>query len=200
LCGWNPGISFKGVMAELGGTRAIANRTGYGMGKNLTNWPANSNTDSPYDPAFDKARTMTKAMLSGIVVPNGKLLFKDYNAKENSTQKKMYTGYLIADMFDGNKNPPLKPGKRQPERMADVKFSDYLYNPRDDWHMFFELKIVNFSGELSPFAGGATYPWYFDGKVPVCFMPHVCKKQVVYPLELLEELPLGTPRVYPYTN
>jgi len=196
LCGWNPGIPPKSVMAELGGTRALANRLGYGMGKNLTNWPVGSNTDSPYDPAFDKVRTMSHSMLSGVAAPEGKLWFRDYR----TDRMKMYTGYLIVDLFDGSKNPPMKPGKRQPETMSEVNFETYLYNPRDHWHLFFALNIVNFSGELVPFAGGATYPWFFEGKHPVCFMPHVSRKQVLYPLELLEELPLGTPRVRPYTK
>jgi hypothetical protein len=102
--------------------------------------------------------------------------------------------------LDGTKNPPLKSGKRQPERVEDIRFEDYLYNPRDHWYLFFALNIINFSGTLVPFDGGATYPWFFEGRRPVCFMPHVSRKEIVYPLELLQKLPLGTTRIDPYTN
>jgi hypothetical protein len=199
LCGWNSGMSVKSVMAELGHTRALANKTGYGMpGRNLTNWPAKSNTDSKYDPAFDKDRTTSNSMLSGIEYPDGRLLFKDYK----TDKRKVYTGYLALEMMDGNKPPALKPGRKQPERIEDVRPEDYLHHPKNpwDWHLFFALNIINFQAELIPFAGGALYPWYFDGKVPVCFMPHVSRMpEVKYPTELLEKLPLGTSRVKPYT-
>lgn len=195
LCGINPLIRPKQVINELGTTRALANGTGVGE-DDRRNYVTGENTTATKDLAFDKDRTMSNSMLSGIPVPNGKLWFK--NPRTNQMQ--WFTGYLIVDVMDGTKNPPMKPGKRQPETLEQINFEDYLYNPRDYWHLFFALNIVNFSGDLIPFAGGALYSWFFGGMHPVCFMPHVSRKEVLYPLEFLEELPVGTARIKPYTK
>jgi hypothetical protein len=72
LCGWNPGILPKSVINELGTTRALANGTGVGE-DDRRNWVTGENMDATKDLAFDKDRTMSNSMLSGIVVPNGKL-------------------------------------------------------------------------------------------------------------------------------
>lgn len=183
------------VMNKLGNGEALSNGTGYGKeGRNLTCWPTGSHTDSPYNPAFDKDRTCSMSMLSGVAVPNGKVLFKDYRTEN----RRWYTGYLIVDTFDGTINPPLKPGFKQPETISEVNFEHYLHNPRDHWSFFFALNIITQQEKLIPFPKGATYPWFFESRHPVCFMPHVSRKEILYPLDLLEKLPLGTQRVKPY--
>lgn len=200
LCAWNPGIAPRSVMAELNNWRALANSTGFGD-KNppRKNYVTGENLNEPNaeDPAFDKDRTMSNSMLSGEVRRDIELLFKDYRSESG---KKIYRGVLLVNTLNGNYNPPIKPGLAQPERVADAKFDMYKYNPRDNWDLFYALNIINFSGDLVPFAGGATYPWYFNGRKPVCFMPHVSRRKIAYPLDLLEELPVGTPRISPYTK
>lgn len=191
LCAINPGIRPKQVMAELGCTRALANKTGFGCSTPRRNYITGENKDAA-DPLFDKDRTMSRSML---VSADG----IEYD--ENFTfLGKPKRGYVILKTFDGDRPPPMKPGKRQPETLAEARFDDYLYNPRDDWELFFALNIINPEGQLVPFAGGALYPWFFNGNKPVCFFPHVSREQIKYPLEYLKKLPLGTPRVNPYTK
>lgn len=211
--GINSNMPVGHALRELGYTRAIANGTGYGKpGVNRANWVTRTNL-SDANPLFDKDRTFSNAMLQTI---DGKvhwdvpLLFRNYRAAEDQNKKKLYHGYVIVKMFDGSKPPPLKPGKRQPERWEDVNPDDYLHHPKnpEDWGLFFALNIVNLSGDLVPFAGGALYDWYFNKTKPVCFYPHITNSKIVtsnygsvkYPVDLLEKLPTGTSRVSPYTK
>lgn len=185
------------VLAELGYKRALANGTGYGKpGVNRANWISMSNLSSP-NPLFDKDRSMSWAVLASadnIIYDDG-LLFKDYIRGG----KKIYQKYIVIKTFDGRMPPPMKEGKRQPERLSDVRIDDYLYNPKDHWEMFFELKIVNTAGRLVPFAGGGLYDWYFNGNTPVCFYPHISNSIVRYPIDFLQEID-NTERPYPYSR
>lgn len=191
LCAMNPGITPKQVMNELGCTRAIANKTGFGCSTPRRNYITGEDKDAA-DPLFDKDRTMSRAMVMSL---DGKEYDEDF-----IFQGDVRRGYIVLKTFNGNGPPPMKPGKRQPETLAEARFDDYLYNPRDDWEMFFALNIVNTSGRLIPFAGGALYPWFFNGTKPVCFFPHVSRETIKYLLGNLNKLPLETPRINPYTK
>jgi hypothetical protein len=205
LCVWNYGIRPKQVMAELGCTRALANKTGYGCSTPRRNWITGENL-SASDPLFDKDRTMSRSMLMSKdgIEHTEDFLFRDYKDPDGS--KKIYKKYIILKTFNGNLPPPVKPGKSLPPLEVIQRgnyvdyFDNYLYNPRDDWEMFFALNIVNAEGLTVPFAGGALYPWFFNGNKPVCFFPHVSTEDIKYPTELLTKLPLGTSRINPYTK
>lgn len=185
LCVWNYAMPPRKVMAQLGYKRALANGTGFGDPNDpRRNYITGEGVGKP-DPQFDKDRTMSLSML---------------------TIESEDDGIGVLKTFDGNLPPPMKPGKSLPPitviQTGNYKdyFDDYLYNPRDNWEMFFALNIINLSGQLVPFDGGGLYPWFFNNTKPVCFFPHVSREKIRYSLDLLRKLPLGSPRVNPYTK
>lgn len=193
LCAINPGMEPRQVMAQLGYKRVLTNGTGFGDARDPRhNWITGENVNAP-DPAFDKDRTTSRSMimsLDGIEYDETFQFLGEWK-----------TGYIILKTFNGNFAPPMKPGRSNPERLEDAKWDDYLYNPKDHWEMFFALSNVNKNtGIISPFSGGALYDWYFNRKSPVCFMPHVSREIIKYPLDYLVKLPIGTDRINPYTN
>lgn len=175
----NYAMNPKHITPLLGWKKAFTNMTGFGKpGEPKRNYITGEGMSATEDPRFDKDRTCSLSMLSGIVAGDS----------------------LIVRVLDGNRPPPLKEGRKYPQRLEDIDINDYLYNPRDNWDLFFAANVVNRDGALIPFPNGAIYPWYFNGRHPVTFMPHVSREVISYPLDNLIPLPLGTPRILPYAD
>lgn len=159
--------------------KALTNGTGFGDPDDpRRNYITEEDVGEPL-PAFDKDRTMSRSMLSGIEDGND----------------------LIVRTLNGNLPPPLKAGKRQPETLSEINPDDYLYMPETDWDLFFACNIINLQGKVIQFPNGGLYPWFFGGTHPVVWMPHVSRESTIrYPKSNLLKLPLGTDRIFPYTT
>lgn len=107
---------------------------------------------------------------------------------------------LKVKTFDSTKPPPLKQGRSYPTRIEDVNPNDYLYLPQYNREMFLVATIVNPNGTVVQFPRGGLYSWTNDN-TPYTFMPHISNPDfgdVVYPLDYLTKLPLGSSVPSPY--
>lgn len=133
------------------------------------------------DNFFDKDRTCSRSVLTGRVEGN----------------------YLVLSTFDGNKPPPLKPGRRYPQRVADIHIDDYLYNPRDHRWLFFAANNVKVkagdTSSISPFDHGGIYDWTGDGRM-YTWLPHVTRHTIYYPVSRLRKLRADEPIPSPYRS
>lgn len=125
---------------------------------------------APAYPRFDKVRTCTRSVISG---------------REEG-------GSLIVTVLDGNKPPPLKPGRTYPQTIGEIDPDDYLYLPETHRHLFFAANTVSStpgdSSKVYPFPRGATYSFMGDGWRYTWF-PHVSRDlPVIYPLNRLRRL------------
>lgn len=176
----NYAMSLENVFLLLDNHLAFANNTGF---ESLSN-PGKKDyffgrTEFVELPRFDKDRTCSRNLLSGVVVGDK----------------------LRVTVMDGNQPPPMKEGKPRPQRIEDVRFEDYLYNPRDHRWMFVVANRVTTKpgGQTSvaPFPRGAVYPWTGDGQ-NYSFLPLVSREEILYPLKYLKKLIPGEPIPNPY--
>lgn len=133
----------------------------------------------PAYPRFDKDRTCSRNLLSGEVVGD----------------------LLRLSTMDGNQPPIMKPGKKHPQTIADIRLEDYMYNPKDHpWMFVVANRVTVKSGgvtSIAPFPRGAQYPW--TGNVNnYTFIPLVSRHQIYYPLKYLERLDMSKPLPSPY--
>ena len=163
-------------------------------------------------PNLDKVRTCSRSVLTGVEQYSLVMALKRVQSLAKSflwagrTQISDVRAALVSknvlkvQTFDSTKPPPLRQGRTYPTRIEDVDPTDYLIMPQTNREMFLVANIVNPSGELSQFPRGATYNWIGDG-APYSFMPHISNStygNVLYPLDYLYKLPLGSPIPSPY--
>lgn len=159
----NPGRSLQYVAALFGPTLAFTNRK---RDDARADWLRRKDLDRP-NPDFDRVRTCTGSLLSGVVDGD----------------------YLIVDMMDGTRPPPLVPGKNYPARVEDVRLEDYAYRPETHPWLFMAATRVGVGPEhvTGPFPNGAVYSWTGDGK-PYTWLPHVANRPIRYPLAYLRRV------------
>jgi hypothetical protein len=167
----NPGMTIKQIVALFDPHKAFTNRA---TDDDRKNYLEGKHMDCE-ELTFDKVRTCALSVLTGAV--NGEM--------------------LNVVVMDGNKPPPLKPGRSQPQKVAEIKLDDYLYTPQTHRHLFFAANIVRADGKINPFPNGAVYSWTGDGK-PYTWLPHVSRFSVQYPLSNLTQLPAGPSIPSPY--
>ncbi|HET9587999.1 MAG TPA: hypothetical protein VFO91_04335 [Anaerolineales bacterium] len=165
-------MSLRHVAALFGPQKAFTNRNPSDL---RADHLRGENLDRP-DPDFDKVRTCALSVMTG----------------EASGDD------LIVTMLDGSQPPPLKEGRRYPERVEDINPNDYLFTPWTHRHFFFAANIIKPDGKTVPFPNGASYDWMGDRK-QYSWMPHVSRFEVRYPLSNLIALPAGSPVPSPYT-
>lgn len=133
----------------------------------------------PEYPRLDKDRTCSRNLLSG---------------KEVGDMLEVFT-------MDGNNPPPMKPGRKHPQAIADIRLEDYLYNPKDHPWMFVVANTIKTKpgGQTSvaPFPRGAMYDWTKDG-YNYSFLPLVSREKILYPLRYLIRLDMTKPFPSPY--
>lgn len=168
------------------------------------------NTTLPL-PNHDKVRTNSLNVLTGTEQLNIKesirLAFKDLYSPTYKDGRRQLRFAATRNMlnvvtFDSRKNPPLKPGRTYPRNRSEINPDDYLYMPQTHRHMFLVANVVKMNGDVYQFPRGATYPWVDDGLTPYSFLPHINNYgygAVLYPLDYLRKLPLGSPVPRPYT-
>ena len=166
----NYGMSVQHVAALFGWKKAFTNR----QDEVRADWLRRKDLDKD-NPDFDKVRTTALSVMTGVEA--GSL--------------------LKVTMLDGNKPPPLKPGRSYPKSVSQINPDDYLYLPRTHRHLFCVANIVNVDGEYVPWDNGAVYDWIGDGR-PYTFFPHVSRFDVYYPLKYLIKLPAGSQPPSPY--
>lgn len=180
----NYGMDLGDISAILDYRLAFANGTG------LTNpntprrdYILEKNLNARENPRLDKDRTCSRSILTGTEVGD----------------------YLKLTTMDGNNPPPMKPGKSRPQTIAEIRFEDYLYNPRDNREMFLVANTVSVKAQgntsVAPFPRGARYSWTNDN-MPYTFVPHVSRQIIYYPLKNLRKVNAseGIPspyRIYP---
>jgi hypothetical protein len=107
---------------------------------------------------------------------------------------------LKVQTFDSTKPPPLKEGRNYPSNISQINPDDYLYMPQYNREMFLVANIVSADSEVVQFPRGGLYSWTRDN-TPYSFMPHVSHPgygDILYPLDNLVKLPLGSPVPSPY--
>lgn len=169
----NMGMTPAKVAALFGDRKAFCNRMGLGEPSDpRADWLNEENTGRE-DPKLSKAYTCGGSLLAG--EPEG--------------------NYLWVRHFDGNQPPPLKPGKAYPLRVEDIDPDDYVYHPSNAPWMFLVAVNVTDKGSPFPFNNGGLYSWTPEPSRPFTFLPHVSRRQVLYPLAKLERV---TEWVSPY--
>ena len=209
----NLGMSLQHIIATWGYTKAFANGTGFG---DPIDPRANyiDGQDLTYDPPqWDKSRTGSRSVMKGtpayslmVALKDGmefiKTLVSSPRSLVGNFRKSLSAlvtqNVLIVKMFDGNQDPPLKPGRTYPQTVEDINPDDYLYTPETHPWMFFVANIVNGQGDVVPFPNGAVYPWTGDNR-PRTFLPHVVRGgEVQYELSKLRKLRDDEPIPSPY--
>lgn len=171
----NYNMTLENVFLILDDELAFCNGTGfrgedklrnYILGRDLNAIDTNGN---PAYPKFDKDRTCSRSILTGVVVGDR----------------------LKLHLLNGNALPPLKPGKFYPQTVSDINPDDYLYHPKnpEHRHLFFAANMVASKpgglSSVSPFPRGAIYNWTGDG-LPYTWLPHVSRHTIYYPLSKLQ--------------
>lgn len=169
----NYNMDIKKVSAIFGARRAFTNKKGF---PGRADWILGENLNAP-NPEFDKTRTCGRSVLTGNVAGDK----------------------LRVKMLDGNLPPPLKEGRKYPEKVKDIDPDDYLYTPWTHRHLFFAANTVDINGGTSPFPKGAIYEYTGDGRM-YTWLPHVSKFPILYPLSRLEKVAAGEPIPSPYTD
>jgi hypothetical protein len=165
----NHGMSIQHVAALFGPTQAFTNRP---VNDKRANHLLGTKLNRP-DPEFDQVCTCALSVMTGAVSGED----------------------LIVTMLDGSQPPPLKEGRRYPERVEDINPDDYLFTPWTHRHFFFAANIIRRNGKTVLFPHGAVYDWTNDGQL-YSWLPHVKRAnfEVRYPLSRLIPLPLGGER------
>lgn len=206
----NYNMSIQYVTALYEKARAFFNRTGF-PGKR--NWLTGEDMDQP-DPNKDKVRTCSRNVLTGVPAYSLMQTLKDAGTLVRSLVRREQTimglrqsftalatnNVLEVETFDSRQPPPLKTGRRYPERVEDIDIDDYLFTPQSNRERFVVANIVNKAGEFVPFPNGALYPWTGDG-IPYSFLPIVSNHgygKVRYSLAKLRKLADHEPIPSPY--
>lgn len=174
----NKGMSLAAIMSLMGRAKALFNNGGLSEDDDpRQNWLTGKNlTYKP--PKMDKLRTFSRNTHAG--TDDGR--------------------YLTLITFDGNRPPPLKPGKVYPQTLAQVNPDDYLYGPWNASHLFLKCNnIRNKSGgqtSIFPFDNGIPRSWEPDREIYTYF-PFVSNFKIVVPLTNWRKLAPGE-RVSPY--
>lgn len=179
LIAMNYNMSYEHVSAVLNYKIAFTNHQGFEIpGDPRANYILDQNLDCPL-PKLDAVRTCARSVMTGV---------------ESGTD-------LIVTMFDGTKEPPLKPGRTYPNSREDINPDDYLYNPRYHRWMFFaanNVKAMPGGGSIVfPFAQGAGYGWT-GTQDPYVWIPHVSPVPVRYTLARLIRIQPGSDIPSPY--
>jgi hypothetical protein len=174
----NHKMDLKKVSAIFGSRRAFCNLKGFNDPEHppRADYLLRENLDRR-EPEFDKVRTCGLSLMTG-------------EAREDQ---------LFVRLLDGSKPPPLKEGRKFPERVEEIHVDDYLFTPQTHRHFFFAANIINRRGETVPFPNGASYDWTGDGR-PYTWLPHVAPGgiEVGYELSRLTKLRAGAPIPGPY--
>src|SRR5688572_14188269 len=172
----NRGMTRQHVSAIFEYKKAFANGTGFGDGSDpRRDYILNENTDAAEDPQFDKVRTCVRNTHTGVV---------------NDTVLRLLT-------MDGNQPPPMKPGKRHPQTLDEIRLDDYLYQPKTHRWLFFAANNINGDGGVFPFAHGAVYEWFGDRQVT--WLPLVSRFPVSIALQYVRRLGDSEPIPSPYS-
>lgn len=179
----NYNMTLANVYLLLDDHLAFANDKGFPSLENpgdKQDWFFNRNLDPRLykPPHMDKVRTTSRSVLTGAEVLVGGVW------------------HLKVKVFDSRSLPPLKPGYNYPRDISEVNPDAYAIMPRTHPEMFAVANIVNREGEVVQFPRGATYPWIDNGRTPYSFVPHIANLgygEILYPLGLLEKIPLGSP-------
>lgn len=169
----NYNMTLENISLVLDKSLAFCNDSGfrseplrnYILGKDLT---AVTNTGLPAYPKFDKDRTCSRSVLTGI--------------EEGE--------YVRLTLFNGNLPPPMKPGKSLPQRIQDIRLDDYKYNPREHRWMFMVANTVTSvrgGSSVAAFPRGARYDWTGDTNI-YTFLPHVSRHSILYPKKYLKKV------------
>lgn len=149
----NKGMSDSAIIAIMGIAKALFNRQGFGGSEDLNNY-ISGKTGFAKNPKLDKLRTF--ALNTHALKPVGDKL-------------------LLLTM-DGNKNPPLKPGKSYPRSLSEVNPDDYLYLPKTHRHLFLDCTNVKWNpspnGQFlayGPWANGIVRDWIGDNNIHTFF-------------------------------
>lgn len=151
----NLGMSLSAIIAVMGTGKALFNNTGFGEpGVDFANYLTRNHLEAG-PPRLDKLRTFNLSTHALKDVGNGKLL-------------------LLT--MDGNKLPPLKPGKSYPRNKEEVNPDDYLYMPYTHRWLFMDCTNVRWkvteTGKFlayGPWANGLVRPWTGDNLMHTFF-------------------------------
>src|SRR5688572_17706726 len=140
----NRGMTRQHVSAIFEYKKALANGTGFGDGSDpRRDYILNENLDADQDPQFDKVRTCV------LNTHAGKQIITSWDSDS-----------VMLETMDGNQPPPMKPGKRHPQTLDEIRLDDYLYQPKTHRWLFFAANNINGRGAVSPFAHGAVYEYF----------------------------------------
>jgi hypothetical protein len=217
----NHNMNLENVYLLLDDHLAFANRTGFPSLDNpggKADYFFNRNIGAT-PPSLDKVRTTSRSVLTGT---EGHSLIQTLLdvadvARAISTRRGSFieaktsfraavtapVNVLKVWVFDSRQPPPLMPGRVYPQDISEVNPGDYLYMPETNREKFLVANIVNKPGEVVQFPRGALYSWFEGGKTIASFMPHVANLvygNVLYSLNKLVKLPLGSPAPSPYRH
>lgn len=207
LGGINYLMSPADVAKEMHYHLAFLNNTGLGKpGVPRRNYLEGKDLTAQEYPRFDKDRTCSRSKMTGteayslttaisqtFQTARETLLQRKSLAPLRQSMREMLTtnNVLKALTLDGEKPPPLKPGKTYPQRVQDIRPNDYLYTPWSHPWLFFAANTVSSTlgggSKIFPFPRGAVYPWMDDGWKYTWF-PHVARGEIKYPLTRLQRL------------
>lgn len=212
----NYNMSVSDCQFLLEDQRAFANGTGFKSRDTSGRADYFYNRDLGKElPRLDKVRTCSRSVLTGTVTYSLTTALKQTvtavtdraSGKKTALAAKPLRQVLTASnvlrvtTLDSRLPPPLKAGRTYPNDISRVNPDDYLYMPQTHPWLFLVATITNARGGTVQFPYGALYPWFFDGKSPASFMPHVSdhsKGEILYPLSRLQPLHASDPIPFPY--
>jgi len=212
----NYNMTVDDVYLLLDKSLAFANGTGFRMSDD-PRADYFHNKDLQYHlPNLDKVRTTARSVLAGTEQYSLLQAIQDFTrgirlifARSKSTllAKSLWdslvttsANVLSVDVFDSNELPPLKTGHSYPQDISEVDPAAYLYMPETHPEKFLVANIVNRAGEVVQFPRGALYPWTGDQTI-YSFVPHIANLAygpILYSMNNLLKLPLGSPKPSPY--
>lgn len=172
----NKGMTLAAIIAKLGDENALANKTGFRESDPKNNY-LTGNVGYKNDPWLDKLRTFSRNTHAGIIEGDN----------------------IRVTTFDGNNDPPLKPGRIYPRTLSNVSLDDYLYIPQTHPWLFLVCNNVRYmpgGSIVFPFAHGVVRPW-LDDQI-YTFFPLVSKFKILSPRWKWIELPKDAPIPSPY--
>src|SRR5688572_15461171 len=173
----NRGMTRQHVSAIFEYKKAFANGTGTGDSTDpRRDYILSENLDADKDIQMDKVRTCVRSTHTGVA---------------NDTVLRLLT-------LDGNQPPPMKPGKRHPQTLDEIRLEDYLYQPRTHRWLFFAANNIGGDGQVTAFAHGAIYEWFGDRQVT--WLPLVSRFPVSISLQYVRKLGQDDPMPSPYTS
>lgn len=206
----NPSMTLENVFLLLDNNLAFTNSTGFrNDGDPRADYFHNRNTtDGSKPPQFDKVRTCSRNSLTGVeqyslvqALKNTQIALQARQRGFSGVRKALVEkNVLNVRTFDSRFAPPLKFGRSYPSTISQINPDDYLYLPQYNREMFIVANIVNRSGEVVQFPRGGLYSWTGDSTT-YSFLPHISNPAygpVLYSLDRLSRLPVGSPVPRPY--